>query len=126
MKREDRHQWQEGIRAPSHRERRKTDKGLLCLLLLGTALSGSLDIDGRAQAARLLHDSVSLRAQAAAITAYHVAALDFVGDHLIEQSGHLVHATPTSRTLQSGGRSGRFAVLCWAAGDGGRVEAATG
>jgi hypothetical protein len=99
----------------------------LLRLALSTALSRPLDNMGRrAKAARLLHDSVTLRAQAAALATCQMSALDFVGDHLVEQRGHLVHAASASGALQSGGGGDGFAVFCGAGVDGRGVEAAAG
>jgi hypothetical protein len=80
----------------------------------------------RADTPRLLHDSVSFRAQAAALATLEMPTLDFVGNHLVEQRSHLVHAASTSGAVQSGGGGDRFAVLCRTVGDGRRVKAAGG
>jgi hypothetical protein len=53
-----------------------------------TALTRYLNnTNRRADAPRLLHDSVPLRAQAAALATLEVTALDFVSNHLVEQLG---------------------------------------
>ena len=122
---EDFHQCSKGEKRSVYRLSQVTEN--LLRLALSTALSRPLDNMGRrAEAARLLHDGVTLRAQAAALAACQMSALDFVGDHLVEQRGHLVHAASAGGALQSGGRGDGFAVFCGAGVDGRGVEAAAG
>jgi len=95
----------------------------LSLHLLRATLSWSFDIDRRAQA-QLLHNSVSFRAEAAALAAHHVPAFDLVRNHLVKKSSHLVDAATTRGAVESRGRGSGFHV-CWVAREW-RVVASTG
>ena len=91
--------------------------------MLRPGLNRPLDIDRRAQT-QPLHDGVSLGTKTAALAANHVAALDFVRYHLVEESGHLVDAAATRGAVEPGGRGSGFHVR-WVTGEW-RIVAAAG